>query len=365
MTRASDIARAVSTVPAFIHHVKRPITFLPSAVTMASSPTNGGVKFSIPPLYPQETNLTSDSNILQPLQYEVMQSALESLLKANEPSDWNSGLSQKFIGGLLLAANFEYPDQKVDETEDRALYLKLRGLSERPFYQEVIHRLQIIQLHKVKVSNLNGDDSKKDNIMFLPADHFGMTELESMDSLIPHPEENLSSLEGCTKWLRKAGEKGILALLGMRRTIGTTSMPSDDDSTMEVYLFPPSSADLIEASCQLHRPDSNSSLTVAARALTKHADRGKTKFYGKIQGSESMKNEHAKTVVTRLIKEAAWVNIHLFGTTTRPVIEVRTMEGYGARWSALWADAFTPKHVTFRGFLEPHMEDGHEKRWRH
>ena len=40
-------------------------------------------------------------------------------------------------------------------------------------------------------------------------------------------------------------------------------------------------------------------------------------------------------------------------------IEARVPEGYGARW-ALTADG-----ARFRGFLEPPMEDGHAKRWRH
>lgn len=39
------------------------------------------------------------------------------------------------------------------------------------------------------------------------------------------------------------------------------------------------------------------------------------------------------------------------------VFEVRTAEGYGARWLADGSD--------FRGFLEPQMQDGHAKGWRH
>lgn len=35
------------------------------------------------------------------------------------------------------------------------------------------------------------------------------------------------------------------------------------------------------------------------------------------------------------------------------VFEVRTVEGYGARWSE--------EGTFFRGFLEPQMADGHEK----
>jgi hypothetical protein len=39
------------------------------------------------------------------------------------------------------------------------------------------------------------------------------------------------------------------------------------------------------------------------------------------------------------------------------MIEVRVMEGYGLRW--------TCDGSFFRGFLEPHMEDGHSKGWKH
>ena len=58
------------------------------------------------------------------------------------------------------------------------------------------------------------------------------------------------------------------------------------------------------------------------------------------------------------MKDASWINIHNFGGTDvcKPVIEVRTMGGYGARWSAVWKEnVFTPEENTFRGFLEPQM----------
>lgn len=39
------------------------------------------------------------------------------------------------------------------------------------------------------------------------------------------------------------------------------------------------------------------------------------------------------------------------------VFEVRNIEGYGLRWSQ--------NGHTFRGFLEPQMENGHEVGWVH
>lgn len=39
------------------------------------------------------------------------------------------------------------------------------------------------------------------------------------------------------------------------------------------------------------------------------------------------------------------------------VFEIRDANGYGARWSK--------DGSKFIGFLEPYMEDGHSKGWRH
>ena len=41
------------------------------------------------------------------------------------------------------------------------------------------------------------------------------------------------------------------------------------------------------------------------------------------------------------------------------VVEIRTVEGYGARWQLL------PDGTQFRGFSEPQMEDGHSVHWKH
>jgi hypothetical protein len=303
----------------------------------------------------------------QPQQFAIMQSALESLLGDRNLSDARCGLSQEFVRGLLTKPTAETANPKLSVSGERTLHRKLMGLPNRPFYQEITQRLLTIHYHIINKSDSIQSEPEKNDDMFLPAIHFGMTEIESMESLIPNPSGALSSIEECKRWLRQAGEKGILALLGMRRTIGTASQSFSNECSSEKHLFPPSSQDLLEASRKINKPNSNSSLSVAGRALAKHADRGKSGFFGIVQGSESMKNKSAEHVVMKLLREASWINIHHFGgiETSRPVIEVRTVEGYGARWSAVWADAFTPEQIIFRGFLEPQMADGHEKRWRH
>ena len=268
-------------------------------------------------------------------------------------------------------------EKRVDDDSHLSLHEKLRGVPQRPLYLELTHRLLIIHQHKnqaTQCSNPNTDVT--DDTFFLPASHFGMTERQSMNSLIPDPPKDLTSVEECTIWLQKAGSNGIYAILGMRQTIGTVSkfFEGDEKNDLNVkpspvqYLLPPCTPQLITASCKLHKPNTKSNLTVAARAFAKHSHRGECSIFGAVQGSESRKNDQAYEIVKRLIQHAAWINIHCFGAldNSRPVVEVRTMDGYGARWSAIWRkNAFFPEDVEFRGFLEPQMEHGHEKRWRH
>lgn len=347
-----EMLRAAGTISYLLAHPKQPMVFILTRAA-ASTRQHPDVNWQV-------------NNTMHTQKYEMMRSALTSLLMDPTPSDSQLGLSREFVHGLLSVPDVSTNERIIDQSVDDKLYRKLKGLPQRPFYIEIMRRLQIIRDHKVNNLTLTGTDMEENNIMFLPAAHFGMTEFKMTDSLIP-PINSLSSVQECSNWLRQAGEKGILALLGMRRTVGTASIISSNDNAFESYLLPPSSRELLDASCKLHKPNTKSSLTVGARALTKHADRGQSRFYGNIQGSESAKNEHAEQIVKELIQKAAWINIHNFGGTeaSRPVVEVRTDEGYGARWSALWIDAFTPVDVTFRGFLEPQMEDGHEKRWRH
>ncbi|CAM9310256.1 unnamed protein product [Scytosiphon promiscuus] len=99
-------------------------------------------------------------------------------------------------------------------------------------------------------------------------------------------------------------------------------------------------------------------LTVGGRALCKHAIRAKEGWWGEYGGTEADKNDRAEKIALRILAGATWVNLHLFGGGGGDgVFEVREASGYGARWSA--------DGSTFRGFLEPHMDDGHEKGWRH
>ncbi|KAB1213250.1 hypothetical protein CJ030_MR5G009655 [Morella rubra] len=72
--------------------------------------------------------------------------------------------------------------------------------------------------------------------------------------------------------------------------------------------------------------------------------------------SNSDKNKLAMDVICHLIADCDWLNVHVV-PPHGAVFEIRVADGYGARWSNDGSE--------FIGFLEPYMEDGHSKGWRH
>ena len=72
-------------------------------------------------------------------------------------------------------------------------------------------------------------------------------------------------------------------------------------------------------------------LTVGARALAKHAHRSSESFWGIASGSQEKQNARAVRVLGRLLGRVAWWNWHPLPNGPF-VFEVRTPEGYGARW---------------------------------
>ncbi|KAJ3315609.1 hypothetical protein HDV04_002023 [Boothiomyces sp. JEL0838] len=138
----------------------------------------------------------------------------------------------------------------------------------------------------------------------------------------------------------------IKLLLGIRKTVGSVDT-----------IFPPNLNELLNAFQELH--SNADTLTVGARALSKHVHRSSSGWYGvtKYTGTRDEKNRVALDLILRMIDNAVWLNIHSLPHQVF-VLEIRVMEGYGARWTCA-------PHVKFRGFLEPMMEGGHEQRWRH
>ncbi|XP_052172329.1 uncharacterized protein LOC127788256 isoform X2 [Diospyros lotus] len=139
---------------------------------------------------------------------------------------------------------------------------------------------------------------------------------------------------------------GIQRLLGFVHTVGSS-----------VEALPPSRSTLLSSFLLPHNPKvKGSTLTEGARALAKHVNRSSSKYWGTFGGSDSNKNRLAKDVISLLIADCCWQNMHIV-PPHGAVYEIRIADGYGARWSA--------DGTKFIGFLEPYMEDGHSKGWKH
>jgi len=136
--------------------------------------------------------------------------------------------------------------------------------------------------------------------------------------------------------------RGILTLLRVRQTVGSTDE------------FPPGPRTLLAS---FNKPFTDGvPLSTGARALSKHSHRSTEGWWGNVKGNDSQKNGNADRVIQKLLLDASWINVHQLPHEVY-VFEIRTNEGYGARWTA--------DGNFFRGFVEPMMEDGHEKGWVH
>ena len=218
------------------------------------------------------------------------------------------------------------------------------GLPNRPLYRELATRL-------LRLSSMQTKDLLSETTQLVPAESLGMKELPQ--PTLPPPPKHATCSE-FREWLYQAGDAGVCKVLGMRKTVGTN--PKN--------LLPPSWSALVNAAAIPN--SSNAKLSVAARARAKHAHRGQDQFFGLVKGSQEEQNAAAQNVIIYLLKNAVWINIHSFAGMDS-VLEVRVASGYGARWKADWSNdsRCLASNVTFRGFLEPQMQNGHDKGWKH
>ncbi|KAK8972415.1 hypothetical protein V6N11_018604 [Hibiscus sabdariffa] len=151
-----------------------------------------------------------------------------------------------------------------------------------------------------------------------------------VSNLVAQPSILLASI------LSKLSYQGVQRLLGLAHTTGTIAdaLPPPKSTLLSSFMLP-------------YNPGvKGSTLTHGARALAKHVDRS----------SNSNKNDLAMGDILNLITNSCWLNVY----TVQPhgdVFEIRVAEGYGARWSK--------DGTKFIGFLEPYMDDGHLKGWKH
>lgn len=176
-----------------------------------------------------------------------------------------------------------------------------------------------------------------------------------MDKLTP---EFLNVMKNTLKWRDKwiklfsydiITKHNLRYLLNCRTTTGTIE-----------DILPPRVSVLWKAYLKKHK--TSRELTVGARALAKHAHRdSETEFWGgELKGSDKFKNQIANDIFQRILKDIQWCNLHqIVGKNI--IFELRNSTGHGIRF--IYEDSNS--NWTFRGFLEPPMENGHLLRWRH
>lgn len=244
--------------------------------------------------------------------------------------------------------------------EDVSSFVVAVGVPDRPLYRELARR--VARLYDERSS------SPTTLLHLLPAERLGFVESTSASErrrrfVAPTGPPPSTPRDFARVLAAGGGDDLVRDLLGLRCTAGT----------VRNVLFP-SRARLVEAADRRHRVATNGPTTddtVAARARAKHAGRCRVAdggFFGVVRGSARERNAAARGLVRTLLERAVWINVHRFGGCgDDPVLEIRAASGHGARWSGDWTTTGRggPTDAVFRGFLEPHMEDGHERKWRY
>jgi len=251
-----------------------------------------------------------------------------------------SSISPEISSKLLQKDPFIHENDFPELTNDRCYY-------RNPLYKELSDRLyEWMQTSTNPVTKLQTFDLLQENCApFNEEKHmqtgYLLKQLQqswingSLDEKTFQTTKILDSLDSI---------RLILDIIGVRHTIGS------------IDIFPPPLGALVKSFYQVNKP-SVSSLSVGARALSKHHHRDETvMFWGSCTGSEADKNMHACNILYKLLNDVAWVNSHLLPHNVK-IFEIRCSQGYGARWSV--------NGTEFRGFLEPQMLDGHSSKWKH
>ncbi len=133
--------------------------------------------------------------------------------------------------------------------------------------------------------------------------------------------------------LKSVSAGDLLVLMGQRLTSA---------SVCDHRAIPPDRQLLVKAALEPCHP--SNSLSVAARALEKHAIRSDEEFWRKPQGAPSDRNAEAVRIVETLLDDCTWWNVFTHYKHDL-VYEVRRPSGHGARWAGEGRE--------FIGFLDP------------
>lgn len=126
--------------------------------------------------------------------------------------------------------------------------------------------------------------------------------------------------------------------------------------------------------------DTDTTTTDQSKKKKKKKEEPPSGWWGRPFGPVASVNERALALFWKIYNGATWRNLHWLPHGIL-VYEIRVPEGYGMRWSQdlhgllmedEWnriredcTEAAKARPWTFRGFVEPMMENGHEVGWRH
>ncbi|CAL5200060.1 unnamed protein product [Lathyrus oleraceus] len=220
---------------------------------------------------------------------------------------------------------------------NKSLVFEVQGVRRYPSFFDM---LETEGLGKV----LPGVESVEEGVKIYR--RFYTEEMEQANGVLAISVSKLS-FQPCTSLASLFSElsyAGVQGLLGLMHTTGTVpdALPPPRSTLLASFNFP----------CN----PNEKSLTHGARALAKHAGRSSSGYWGSLVGNDSNKNRLAMDVINNLIAHCCWMNIHIV-PPHGVVFEIRVADGYGARWNE--------DGSKFIGFLEPYMQDGHSKGWKH
>lgn len=111
------------------------------------------------------------------------------------------------------------------------------------------------------------------------------------------------------------------------------------------------------------KPDNQSTpMHVGGKAFTKHSHRDSSGWWGTSTGTNAAKNRLAEKCFDRIWDSHTWRNLFWLPHGIL-AFEIRVADGHGMRFQK--STNKDGEEWTFRGFVEPASDSGHETRWRH
>eukprot|EP01022_Parablepharisma_sp_SALTPOND_P008381 TRINITY_DN135825_c0_g1_i1.p3 TRINITY_DN135825_c0_g1~~TRINITY_DN135825_c0_g1_i1.p3 ORF type:complete len:297 (-),score=32.02 TRINITY_DN135825_c0_g1_i1:5049-5864(-) len=132
-------------------------------------------------------------------------------------------------------------------------------------------------------------------------------EIKAVDELLSKSGVSSEAETAVDKLLAGIGIRGILTMMGVRKTVGSADMIIPHKEVLEEKFNKPH---IVLSEEELKKKKSIPKLSVGGKALSKHAHRSSEGFWGEAKGPELEKNAQAAEILDKILKGATWINIH-------------------------------------------------------